>query len=40
MVSQISAATGKPISLEQSTGDISDELEPPILGSTKPVIEV
>ncbi|CAH8438557.1 unnamed protein product [Schistosoma bovis] len=40
MVSQISAATGKPISLEQSTGDISDELEPPILGSTKPVIEI
>ncbi|CAH8467248.1 unnamed protein product [Schistosoma turkestanicum] len=40
MVAQISVASGKPISLEKAMGDVSDELEPPILGSTKPTIEI
>ncbi|CAH8452512.1 unnamed protein product [Heterobilharzia americana] len=40
MLAQVSVAAGKPISLEQQSEEANDELEPPILGSTKPAIEI
>ncbi|KAK4467501.1 hypothetical protein MN116_008956 [Schistosoma mekongi] len=39
-LAKISVSAGKPISLDQSTEEACDGLEPPILGSTKPVMEI
>ncbi|CAH8826583.1 unnamed protein product [Trichobilharzia szidati] len=40
MLAQASLASGKPISLGKQSEEAHDELEPPILGSAKPMIEI